>query len=215
MVGGKELMHISNFDSKLATIDDKDPRQHTSKRFDSAIFDTESLIKSLDDVEQSHKQHLTPNTFNVNQVSPAESSTYGKVNALSIGCLRSQPSPFPSIAASEQTRASSRNTNQSYVSQMGPALVEEMTLSDLEDEISSSLMASKESHNKYINRNLYASSIDGTGFGLPRNRDPVVLPPTNVDTTSAFFNPTSTLNLQYQPTQVRDKYLASGPNLHL
>lgn len=50
-----------------------------------------------------------------------------------------------SSAPSEQTtRADSRNTNQSY--QMGPALVEEMTLSDLEDEISSSLMATRESN---------------------------------------------------------------------
>lgn len=46
------------------------------------------------------------------------------------------------LESSDQTRADSRDTYQSI--QNGPALVEEMTLTDLEDEISSTLMASKE-----------------------------------------------------------------------
>ena len=52
-----------------------------------------------------------------------------------------------SLATSEQTntRPDSRNTNLSLV---GPALVEEMTLSDLEDEIRFSLAAAKESERR-------------------------------------------------------------------
>lgn len=156
-----------------------------AQRVDNAIFETESLIRSLAEVEQAHRMQVnqqSPNFLSSSQISPTESSTYGR--------MRIQPSPLPSIAASEQTRASSRNTNQSYVSQLGPALVEEMTLSDLEDEISSSLMASKESSSKYSSRRI--AHPDQNFFSQARSRNPVIVPPhtfTHAASQSAFSKP--------------------------
>lgn len=63
------------------------------------------------------------------------------------------------------TRADSQNTNQSLATSNGPALVEEMTLSDLEDEICSALMANKDAERqkrfqKKINSMSMAPSSD-------------------------------------------------------
>lgn len=66
------------------------------------------------------------------------------------------PSP---VASQATTRADSCNTNQSFP--VGPALVEEMTLSDLEDEICSSIMAVRESRSMMMQQ--------------PRTRDPLPL----------------------------------------
>lgn len=130
----------------------------------SAAF--EALAKSLSDVEEALKQIALGETSpSQPSESPiyAPSSTYGKLTANSAtptklnsgsqNLFRPQPPPSPmnlSIATSTTTtRADSRNTNQSYDRNAGPALVEEMTLSDLEDELSSSLMLAKENHLKY------------------------------------------------------------------
>lgn len=97
---------------------------------------------------------------------PADDSTYGKLaaNGSSPMCDL-QVSPSVSLAASsEQTRADSRNTN-------GPALVEEMTLSDLEEEISSSLFAAKEASA----RASYLSDSDRQSIRARRSRQPLPL----------------------------------------
>lgn len=75
------------------------------------------------------------------QLSPGASSTYGKLTVTP--CTPQQPL----VDFGEPSRADSCNTNQSF--QNGPALVDEMTLSDLEDEISSSLMATREARASY------------------------------------------------------------------
>lgn len=86
-----------------------------------ASFETRALADSLADVEEALRR------------AAAGSAELALV------------SPSSSLGASEQaTRADSRNTNQSLPTDGGPALVEEMTLSDLEDEICSSLMATKD-----------------------------------------------------------------------
>lgn len=82
-------------------------------------------------------------------------------------------SPMLSVATSEQTRADSCNTVQSY--QIGPALVEETTLSDLEEEISSSLMASKEAarwQQRFPSNHHRADSLERI-MKTPRSRQPL------------------------------------------
>lgn len=81
------------------------------------------------------------------------------------------PSPMLSVTTSEQTRADSRNTNQSL---QGPALVEEMTLSDLEEEICSTLMAAKESdrQKKYFSA-ANGLALEGERLARGRSRQPL------------------------------------------
>lgn len=85
-------------------------------------FETRALAESLADVEEALR----------------------KVAGGGGGTRAGAPSPSPSIAGSERTLADSRNTSHSLVTNGGPALVEEMTLSDLEDEICSTLMAARD-----------------------------------------------------------------------
>lgn len=125
-----------------------------------ATFETKALSESLEEALKEVRSTMEPDsptssilaetgaqiTQTPSQVSPVCSSKLSvALNEQQHLNNLPQPSlsPMLSTATSEQTRADSRNTNQSY--QNGPALVEEMTLSDLEDEISSSLMVAKES----------------------------------------------------------------------
>lgn len=115
----------------------------------ATAFETEQLAKSLAQVEEALQRARSPTDAATAAAaaaipSPSTSSTYGKLVSVSSsrnGLISNQMcSPPLSIDTASEltTRADSRNTNHSF--QMGPALVEEMTLSDLEDEISLSLM---------------------------------------------------------------------------
>lgn len=165
------------------------------------IFETETLAKSLIEVEEALKRATTSSAENnvnsptssilVPEVEPQltqipssqVSPIYGKPvlspisnknkqqqQQLSAPVLNHLPqpslSPMLSTATSEQTRADSRNTNQSY--QNGPALVEEMTLSDLEDEISLSLMDTKENQSRQ-----YFSDGEQLMLRTRRSRNPL------------------------------------------
>lgn len=124
----------------------------------SAAFETGLLAKSLADVEEALRRASSSSNGRPPGWSPAEPSPSADPRPLcsrslqlpAAGLQRQTSSPMWSTAASEQTRADSRNTNQSY--QIGPALVEEMTLSDLEEEISSSLMAGSSRPSDYYSR---------------------------------------------------------------
>lgn len=72
-------------------------------------------------------------------------------------------------------RADSRDTYQS-LRDPGPALVEEMTLTDLEDEISFTLMASREMQRNYSNRKKrHSSSLKSSSAGSShQNRQPML-----------------------------------------
>lgn len=124
-------------------------------------LETEALARSIADVERALRLTSVEEQGEAQQqLSPSASSTYGKLMAfpatpstpqqqLAMGQQRLLGgSPLASsLDVGDQTRADSRNTNQSF--QNGPALVDEMTLSDLEDEISSSLMATREARASY------------------------------------------------------------------
>lgn len=142
----------------------------------SVALETEALSRSLADVERTFD-----NLAWSRQISPTASSTYGKLTAVSATPCTPQhqlfaenrssnfsgfsTSPLQSIAGtSEQTRADSRNTNQSF--QNGPALVEEMTLSDLEDEISSSLIATREARSMYKSQQQRHRRANPVGFDM-------------------------------------------------
>lgn len=100
------------------------PRNMTMLR-DTLELETDSLNRSLGEVEESYKRAVLTQ-------SPSD---------LPESMLSARTSPIASIGAySELTRADSQNTNQSF-QVGGPALIEEMTLSDLEDEISSAIMS--------------------------------------------------------------------------
>lgn len=167
-----------------------------------AIFETETLAKSLVEVEEALKKATTTSENNNNSNSPTSSilvaevepqltqipssqvsPIYGKPVSTLMNNKNQQAqqqqqstqlihlpqpslSPMLSTATSEQTRADSRNTNQSY--QNGPALVEEMTLSDLEDEISLSLMDTKENQSRQ-----YFSDGEQLMLRTRRSRNPL------------------------------------------
>lgn len=120
----------------------------------------EALAQSLSDVEEALKQiaiseqqqqqvnQSSPNSLLlVNGLPAAETqraslTSYSKLSTLTNANNQLAPgSPTNvSIATSVNTnRADSRNTNLSYDRSNGPALVEEMSLSDLEEELSSNL----------------------------------------------------------------------------
>jgi len=148
------------------------PVDRESRLMAESMADVEEALERIStaDLEQTdgNSPYLTiSEKVGSNQVSPCTSSVYGERLALA-GQHLEVPSPMLSVAASEQTRADSRNTNQSF--QMGPALVEEMTLSDLEDEISSSLMASRESDSF---RRKYFCETESQMLKMSRNRQPL------------------------------------------
>lgn len=150
----------------------------------AAVFETEQLARSLADVEEALQRARSPSQ----QPSPSASSIQGG-KLISVSSSRAQsvshsvpngltgqaeqqaPSPVLSIDTASEltTRADSRNTSQSY--QMGPALVEEMTLSDLEDEISLSLM---ETSQRNRHRKLAAYQKEGQYLlRATRSRNPL------------------------------------------
>lgn len=92
-------------------------------------IETESLNRSLIEVEDTYRRAILTQ-------SPSE---------LQESILSYRTSPMPSLN-SDITRPDSRNTNQSFLNS-GPALVEEMTLSDLEDEISYAIMSKSNNSN--------------------------------------------------------------------
>lgn len=109
----------------------------------AAAFETVALAESLADVEEALRRAASLQVCQDNEPLALGSSGHQLV-------LAGRPA---SEAASERTaagapdglqRADSRNTNQSSLLNGGPALVEEMTLSDLEEEICSTLMAAKD-----------------------------------------------------------------------
>lgn len=154
----------------------------------SATFETGLLAKSLADVEEAlRRANGCPQTnWSPTYLCPTEagSSTNSSRNLQipTANLQRQTSSPMWSTGASEQTRADSRNTNQSY--QNGPALVEEMTLSDLEDEISSSLMAGG------CKQNNYYSQVGEQLFKARRSRQPVPA--------SLFLRHTNATHIQQQ-----------------
>ena len=95
-----------------------------------ASREAERLDRSLAGLSEAAERHWPAHRPDGNLLEPPAGAT-----------RQQQVSP---AATSELTRADSRNTNQSLQTSAGPALVEEMTLSDLEEEICSTLMAARE-----------------------------------------------------------------------
>lgn len=135
-----------------------------------ALLETEALDKSLLDVEEALKKVVGPHLTSMQH----NADDFRDTNRLVVSQPQVPPgSPMNlSVATSEQTRTDSRNTNQSY--QNGPALVEEMTLSDLEDEISYSLMATKASSSNWNKYNY--TQPDDRDFLLKGRRSRAPLP---------------------------------------
>lgn len=157
-----------------------------------ALFETEALAKSLVEVEEALKRATSSVGDNISPTSsilaPEAGAQLTQIPSSQVSPIYGKPvlsknqqqqqqlhlnhlpqpslSPMLSTATSEQTRADSRNTNQSY--QNGPALVEEMTLSDLEDEISLSLMDTKESQSRK-----YFSDGEQLTLRTRRSRNPL------------------------------------------
>lgn len=198
----------SSTSGKQQTSDNLNSKMALSK---GATFETEALAKSLIEVEEALKRVTTRSSVEVDDNSPTSSilapevepqltqipssqvsPIYGKPvltsskNQQQLNNHLTQPSlsPMLSTATSEQTRADSRNTNQSY--QNGPALVEEMTLSDLEDEISLSLMDTKAENQS----RQYFSDGEQLMLRTRRSRNPL---PTSLSR-HAVTNSTTTTN---------------------
>lgn len=134
-----------------------------------AAYETRALRESLLGVENAlrgSKQMTTTSNHTIEDAS-----------------LGNPPSPTTSATTNTTNRADSRNTNQS-IRELGPALVEEMTLSDLEDEICSTLMAAKEAK---FSRSLQLPGADLLASRGPRNRQPL---PSVVGTRGPAWSPT-------------------------
>lgn len=156
-------------------------RDVPSIRVDECIADVETALKrvALEAVAMESSlgiQQQHPNQQQVSLlISPGQRSEQVSPSSLSVG----------DASEAQTTRADSRETNQSY--QLGPALVEEMTLSDLEEEISSTLMATKSLyHSKQskmnntthysapaANQRNHYSGSSVYSIRTPRNRNPL------------------------------------------
>lgn len=139
----------------------KSPQMPVTIRVDECVSDVERALRRV--ALEAAAIEMVPNA----QEQQVHLLTPGQRRPLS-------PAVSMGDTSEQTTRADSRETIQSYL--LGPALVEEMTLSDLEDEICSTLMAAKSSCRSQAQKNDRTAMQNGASLysiRVPRSRNPL------------------------------------------